>query len=98
MSHTTVNDVLKFRSCCSSPVKGIINTTTAIPFGKTSRFRLECNADLPMIGVVKIVTSVQEGFQNAPALYGSDVRKPGKVTGFKSGLKEAGKVCELYFS
>ncbi|KAF9464545.1 glycosyltransferase family 1 protein [Collybia nuda] len=42
-------------------------------------------------GVVKIVVSVHEGFHNAPKLYGSEVRKPGKVTDFKSGVKEAGK-------
>ncbi|KAJ6630253.1 glycosyltransferase family 1 protein [Mycena sp. CBHHK59/15] len=57
-----------------SPVKGIINTTTAIPRG-----------------VMDIVTSVHEGFYNVPKLYGSDVRKAGKVTGFASGLKEGGK-------
>ena len=36
--------------------------------------------------------SVHQGFHNAPKLYGSEVREPGKVKGFKSGLKEAGKV------
>jgi sterol 3beta-glucosyltransferase len=41
---------------------------------------------------MKIVFSVHEGFQNVPEWYGSKVRKPGKVTGFKSGLKEGGKV------
>ncbi|KAJ7932676.1 glycosyltransferase family 1 protein [Mycena leptocephala] len=57
-----------------SPVKGIINTTQAIPRG-----------------VMDIVASVHEGFYNAPKLYGSKVRKTGKVTGFASGLKEGGK-------
>ncbi|TFK31981.1 glycosyltransferase family 1 protein [Crucibulum laeve] len=57
-----------------SPVKGIINTTTAIPRG-----------------IMKIVASVHEGFQNLPTIYGSEVRKPGKVTDFKSGLTEGGK-------
>ncbi|PBK62939.1 glycosyltransferase family 1 protein [Armillaria solidipes] len=42
-------------------------------------------------GVMKIVTNIQDGFQNMPKLYGSEVREPGKVTDFKSGLKEAGK-------
>lgn len=42
-------------------------------------------------GIMKIVFSVHEGFQNVPELYGSKVRKPGKVTGFTSGLKEGGK-------
>ena len=39
-----------------------------------------------------IVTSVHEGFHNAPRLYGSNVCKSGKLTDFKSGVKEAGKV------
>lgn len=39
-----------------------------------------------------IVLSVQEGFKNAPKLYGSSVREPGKVTDFGSGIREAGKV------
>lgn len=41
---------------------------------------------------MNIVASVHEGFYNAPKLYGSNVRKPGKVTDFTSGVKEAGKV------
>jgi hypothetical protein len=44
------------------------------------------------IGVVHIVSMVQEGLHNAPGLYGSEVRKLGKVTGFGSGLLEGGKV------
>ncbi|KAG7453100.1 uncharacterized protein BT62DRAFT_46609 [Guyanagaster necrorhizus] len=42
-------------------------------------------------GMIKIVVNIHHGFQNAPRLYGSQVREPGKVTNFKSGLKEAGK-------
>lgn len=42
-------------------------------------------------GVMKIVTSIHEGLQNAPKLYGSDVRETGKVDDFGSGLKKAGK-------
>ncbi|KAG8861244.1 hypothetical protein FRB96_003194 [Tulasnella sp. 330] len=42
-------------------------------------------------GIIDIVGSVQEGFQNAPKLYGSTVRSPGPVTDFKSGVKEAAK-------
>ncbi|KDQ59788.1 glycosyltransferase family 1 protein [Jaapia argillacea MUCL 33604] len=42
-------------------------------------------------GIFNIVTSVHEGIQNAPKLYGSKVRESGKVTDFKSGVKEAGK-------
>jgi hypothetical protein len=44
-------------------------------------------------GIMDIMTSVHEGFHNAPRLYGSNVCKSGKVTDFKSGVKEAGKVC-----
>ncbi|KAJ7778801.1 UDP-Glycosyltransferase/glycogen phosphorylase [Mycena maculata] len=42
-------------------------------------------------GVMDIVSSVREGFYNTPKLYGSKVRKTGKVTSFASGLKEGGK-------
>ncbi|KAK0458621.1 glycosyltransferase family 1 protein [Desarmillaria tabescens] len=42
-------------------------------------------------GMMKILTNVHDGLHNMPKLYGSKVRKPGKVTNFKSGLKEAGK-------
>ncbi|KAJ7684426.1 glycosyltransferase family 1 protein [Mycena polygramma] len=42
-------------------------------------------------GVMDIVSSVHEGFYNTPKLYGSKVRKTGKVTDFASGLKEGGK-------
>ncbi|KAJ7700822.1 glycosyltransferase family 1 protein [Mycena rosella] len=42
-------------------------------------------------GVMDIVSSVHEGFYNTPKLYGSKVRKAGKVTDFTSGLKEGGK-------
>ncbi|KAJ7118977.1 glycosyltransferase family 1 protein [Mycena epipterygia] len=42
-------------------------------------------------GVMDIVTSVHEGLYNTPKLYGSKVRKTGKVTDFASGLKEGGK-------
>ncbi|KAG6852494.1 hypothetical protein C0991_011514 [Blastosporella zonata] len=42
-------------------------------------------------GVVGIIASVHEGLYNAPKLYGSKVRQPGQVTGFVSGVKEAGR-------
>ncbi|KAG8929704.1 hypothetical protein FRC02_005216 [Tulasnella sp. 418] len=42
-------------------------------------------------GIIQIVDSVHEGFQNAPKLYGSEVRQPGDVTDFSSGVKEAGR-------
>jgi len=41
---------------------------------------------------MNIVTSIHEGFYNAPKLYGSEVRGKGDITNFKSGLQEAGKV------
>ena len=43
-------------------------------------------------GVMKIVSSMHEGFHNLPEMYGSEVRQEGRVTDFSSGLKEAGKV------
>jgi hypothetical protein len=47
-------------------------------------------------GVIDIVTSVHEGMSNVPRLYGSEVRQPGKVTDFVSGIKEAGKVPFMF--
>lgn len=47
------------------------------------------------IGIAKIVDSVQEGFHNAPAIYGSTVRKPGKIRDWKSGFTEGGRVRTL---
>ncbi|KAJ7272823.1 UDP-Glycosyltransferase/glycogen phosphorylase [Mycena rebaudengoi] len=46
-------------------------------------------------GVMEIVSLTHEGLYNAPKLYGSEVRKTGKVTSFSSGLKEGGK--SLFF-
>ncbi|KAF7294590.1 Glycosyltransferase family 1 protein [Mycena indigotica] len=42
-------------------------------------------------GVFSIVASIHEGIYNMPRLYGSKVRKAGKVTDFASGIKEGGK-------
>ena len=47
-------------------------------------------------GVMKIVVSIHEGFVNLPALYGSEVRDTGEITGFQSGVKKAGKVCCVF--
>jgi len=47
---------------------------------------------------MNIVSAVHEGFQNVPKLYGSDVREPGKVTDFESGMKEAGKASFVRFA
>ena len=40
---------------------------------------------------MNIVSAVHEGFSNVPKLFGSEVREQGKVTDFRSGMKEAGK-------
>jgi hypothetical protein len=77
-------------------VKGIINTTQAIPRGVCLKFPLIQRIQ-SLSGVMDIVASVHEGFYNAPKLYGSKVRKTGKVTGFASGLKEGGKVLKIRF-
>jgi hypothetical protein len=49
-------------------------------------------------GVMDIVQSIHEGLHNAPKLYGSEVRKHGRVIDFSSGLEEAGKVIFLLMS
>ncbi|GLB35572.1 putative glycosyltransferase family 1 protein [Lyophyllum shimeji] len=77
-----------------SPIKGIIHTTTAIPRGTInapSPLCLFTYRSVVVTGVMDIVTSIHQGLHNAPKLYGSNVRKPGKVTDFASGVKEAGK-------
>lgn len=81
------------------PVKGIIETNIAIPKGL---FQMKTMLPLSKglnflfaLGVMDIVSSVHEGLQNAPKLYGSEVRESGKVSGFRSGLKEAGKVVSF---
>ncbi|CAE6379217.1 unnamed protein product [Rhizoctonia solani] len=56
----------------------------------------------PEKGVIKLVRAGPEavrgileglhhGMNNAPKIYGGSVRDPGKITGFRSGLREAGK-------
>ncbi|ORY85379.1 hypothetical protein BCR35DRAFT_302858 [Leucosporidium creatinivorum] len=47
------------------------------------------------LGMANIVGSISEGTRNLPKSYGSAVRRTGEITGWKSGLKAAGK--GLYF-
>ncbi|KAG9051113.1 hypothetical protein FS837_011959 [Tulasnella sp. UAMH 9824] len=42
-------------------------------------------------GMVKLVDSVQEGFQNVPTMYGTNIRRVGKIHDWKSGFIEGGK-------
>ncbi|CAK5281074.1 unnamed protein product [Mycena citricolor] len=42
-------------------------------------------------GVIDIVSSIHQGVANVPKLYGSKVRKAGKVGNFADGVKEGGK-------
>ncbi|KAG8957044.1 hypothetical protein FRC00_004551 [Tulasnella sp. 408] len=41
--------------------------------------------------MVKLVDSVQEGFQNVPTMYGTNIRRVGKIHDWKSGFMEGGK-------
>jgi hypothetical protein len=41
-----------------------------------------------------LLLGVSKGFHNMPKLYGEEVRETGRVTGMKSGLRTAGKVCD----
>lgn len=45
--------------------------------------------------VFKVVGTLYEGLHNLPKAYGSDVREPGKVNSFWTGLAEGGKVHGL---
>ncbi|EJD52863.1 UDP-Glycosyltransferase/glycogen phosphorylase [Auricularia subglabra TFB-10046 SS5] len=42
-------------------------------------------------GLVMIFDSFNEGFRNMPTLWGTEIRRAGKVTGWKSGMVEGGK-------
>lgn len=44
------------------------------------------------LGILKMITSVHEGFHNVPRLYGSDVREHERVSDFSSGVKAGGRV------
>jgi hypothetical protein len=54
-------------------------------------FSLSAAAAHSYSGMLDIVTSIWEGFENVPRLMGGGVRPHGKVTDFGSGMKEAGK-------
>ena len=41
--------------------------------------------------------AVAQGFHNAPRLYGDEVRRPARITGFHSGMQAAGKELALGF-
>ena len=41
--------------------------------------------------------AVAQGFHNAPRLYGDEVRRPTRITGFHSGMRAAGKELALGF-
>jgi hypothetical protein len=45
--------------------------------------------------LVDVPLALTEGLHNMPELYGDKVRKHNKVTDWKSGTAEAGKVCTL---
>lgn len=45
--------------------------------------------------LVDVPLALTEGLHNLPELYGDKVRKHNKITDWKSGTAEAGKVCTL---
>ncbi|KAF8748483.1 Glycosyltransferase family 1 protein [Rhizoctonia solani] len=47
-------------------------------------------------GVRGILEGLHHGMNNAPKIYGGSVRDPGKVTGFRSGIRE-GRKCRYGF-
>ncbi|KAJ1305710.1 hypothetical protein OPQ81_010445 [Rhizoctonia solani] len=62
----------------------------------------------PEKGVIKLVKAGPEaargileglhhGMNNAPKIYGGSVREPGKITGFRSGIREGGKGVAMGF-
>ncbi|KAG8934417.1 hypothetical protein FRC01_003090 [Tulasnella sp. 417] len=70
-------------------------TATHMPFGVAEVFYkkdglISATTAFPL-GMVKLVDSVQEGFQNLPVMYGTNIRKVGKIHDWKSGFKEGGK-------
>lgn len=93
---STVLDQHVLSTYYRNPVKGIINTTIAIPQGELSLVSaldaiLFSLLTKSIIGIAEIILSMQEGFQNMPRLWGSEVRPPGKVNNFSDGVKEGAK-------
>ncbi|KAG0127500.1 hypothetical protein HOY82DRAFT_672068 [Tuber indicum] len=78
------------RSCSNSPqdpvpLEVVKNTSKAL--SKAAR----AGARAPM----EVSLAVAQGFHNAPRLYGDEVRRPYRITGFHSGLRAAGKEFAL---
>jgi hypothetical protein len=72
------------------PETNNVEFDTIIKVGRTATKILNMSLRVPM----EFTVGVAKGFHNAPLLYGDDsVREMQSVTGIKSGLKAAGKVC-----
>ncbi len=70
-----------------------ISLEAALGAGKSVKQIVGAGLKSPM----DFTLSLAQGFHNAPKLYGDQsVRQADKVTGFQSGLKAAGKVCQLH--
>ncbi|CAZ81558.1 unnamed protein product [Tuber melanosporum] len=67
------------------PLEVVKNTSKAL--SKAAR----AGARAPM----EVSLAVAQGFHNAPRLYGDEVRRPYRITGFHSGLRAAGKEFAL---
>ena len=75
----------------ASPHGTRISLEAALGAGKGVGRIVETGLKSPM----DFTLGLARGFHNAPKLYGDEsVRTPEKITGFQSGLKAAGKVCE----
>ncbi|GAB1524076.1 hypothetical protein RhiTH_007228 [Rhizoctonia solani] len=66
------------------PEKGVIKLVRAAP-------------EDPWQGVRGILEGLHHGMNNAPKIYGGSVRDPGKVTGFRSGIREGRKSVAMGF-
>jgi hypothetical protein len=54
---------------------------------------------MPFKSTTDLTASLAQGLHNVPKLYGDKtVRTPEKITGWQSGLKAAGKVCDTEIS
>lgn len=79
--------------CRSASPSGQVSLDAMVGAGRGVGRIVEVGLKSPM----DFTLALARGFHNAPKLYGDDtVRNPDKVTGFKSGLKTAGKVCASF--
>ena len=80
------------------PDKGVVRLVRFVPDG--TRFDVGLRWTVTDIGYLNYrlavrgtIDGLHYGLRNSPKIYGGSVREHGKITDFRSGMKEGGKVC-----